>query len=253
MKPGSRYLTSGERRLVADIVRSVSLDHQVAEATISNPLVSNLFILTPGILEQHGGMCLFRAFCGEAALVALGITDYQLVIGGLLYRAGPDPVRDCAGFADGEGRGGFLEDGSFFGHTWLQVGANFVDFSSGDWKAVALAAQEAGTDNIQHIPDLAPMVWETTPPEFIWQYRARLEPTREACGAEARKNGGYLAPPLGHAWYMGFDETRYADGLAMIQRFRAAAHENPAMMAAVKHIITQIIEHFGRRPSASAG
>jgi hypothetical protein len=177
-------------------------------------------------------------------MVALG-TGYRTVIGGLLYRAGPDPVRDTMGFADGHG-GNFLPDGRFYGHTWLQVGANIVDFSCGDWKGIATAAGEAGTDNLDHIENLAPIVWESTPPQFFWKYRARLEPTREICAAEAKRNGGYLSPPVGHAWYLGFDQSKYSEAVSMLERFRANAHANPVMERAVKHVMRQIVKHFGR-------
>jgi hypothetical protein len=245
----SRYLTASERRLVADIVRSVNIDHQVASSAGCNPMIPRLDIFTtPELSSLGGGLCLLRCLSGEAALVTLGITGYRLVIGGLLYRAGPDPLRDTVGFADEKGRGNFLPDGTFFGHTWLQAGESIIDFSCGDWQGDAAAAQKAGTDNFQQLENLPPTVWQRLPPQFIWQHRSGLEPTSATRKAEAEKNGGQLAPPLGRAWYMGFDPGRQADAQSLVQRFRHAAHEDPAMRAAVKHIFQQITKHFGPRP-----
>src|SRR4051812_36006601 len=102
--PIQRVSDAGKQK-IADVVRSV-----------------HVVTLNPG------GLCMYRAVAGMLALRALGI---PAVVngGGMLYRAGPDAVRDVCGFADAEGLGTFLPDG-LLGHMWIEAApGDLVDFS----------------------------------------------------------------------------------------------------------------------------
>jgi hypothetical protein len=78
-----------------------------------------------------GGTCMFRAFTGGMALQAAGI-EADRVVGGMLYRVGPDPMRDVVAFW-GPGNFGCIRDRRCFGRSWLRVGDDLVAFSVGDW------------------------------------------------------------------------------------------------------------------------
>jgi hypothetical protein len=45
-----------------------------------------------------GGLCVFRALCGQGALKVLG-SETRFGVGGMFFRAGPHPSLDVATFA----------------------------------------------------------------------------------------------------------------------------------------------------------
>jgi hypothetical protein len=151
---------------IAEVVRSV-----------------NLYIGSPG------GLCCFRMVTGYVVLRILKIPA-GLVLGGMAYQAGPDPVRDVVGFCGRDWYGCVCDQG-ILAHYWLLVGNDFVDFSVGDWKRVS-AAERAhyyppGT------PQMDPVEW-TAPelPAFFWADKN----TFATKGASPLK--------LGQTWYTGF-------------------------------------------------
>ena len=79
-----------------------------------------------------GGLCFYRAIIGKELLRLLGITA-DLCLGGVVYRAGPDPERDVVSFC-GPGNVGQMIDGKLLGHYWLEHGRDIIDFSAGNWR-----------------------------------------------------------------------------------------------------------------------
>ena len=72
-------------------------------------------------IDAPGGLCLYRAIIGRKFLKSLGIAG-DLCLGGMVYRAGPDPERDVVWFC-GPGNVGQMIDGKLIGHYWLDTGA----------------------------------------------------------------------------------------------------------------------------------
>jgi hypothetical protein len=99
-----------------------------------------------------GGTCFFRAALGMDFLRRLGI-PCGIALGGMVYRAGPDPQRDVVSYC-GLGNLGQTIPGTDFwlGHYWVQSGGDVVDFSVGDWR-------ETPPDD-----DLGPIQWTVDRP-----------------------------------------------------------------------------------------
>jgi hypothetical protein len=76
--------------------------------------------------EVPGGSCVPRACLGQAVLAACGIRS-RLVAGGMLFRAGPHPIRDTLRFALPNNRGGFYQ-GAVIGHVWNECEHDLIDF-----------------------------------------------------------------------------------------------------------------------------
>jgi hypothetical protein len=51
----------------------------------------------------------------------------RIALGGLVYRIGPDPVRDVVAFC-GPGNVGCMRGPVLAGHTWLEVGDDVAHF-----------------------------------------------------------------------------------------------------------------------------
>lgn len=142
-----------------------------------------------------GGMCWFRAVMGQLVLHSLGLSS-DIAVGGMVYRAGPDPMRDCVAFC-GPGNLGHLKDDGFLGHAWLRLRGNLVDFSVGDWydtSQAGLIREEWGPEN----KDPGRLVW-TAPelPDFFWQdYDSLTKPWRKF-----KPDDPTTTPELGQAWY----------------------------------------------------
>jgi hypothetical protein len=144
-----------------------------------------------------GGMCLYRVAAGMYVLKGLGLPA-EVRVGSMLYRAGPDPIRDTLAFC-GPGNIGCwpaMESG-LMGHFWISLGDDIVDFSAGDWKG--LTPTEGVPDDR---PDLAanaavdrgPIQWDATPPDYYWQQERTLTDPWKAKGE----------PAIGEVWYGGF-------------------------------------------------
>jgi hypothetical protein len=148
-----------------------------------------------------GGTCLFRALSGSLVLKTLGI-EANLVAGGVLYRAGPDPARDFFIFGTPDGGGAFLPGGGLLGHVWLEAGDDLIDFSAGDWRRTV-----DSTPGLSGA-DLPPIGWTHPPPEFFWAPRAKFAP------------GELPPPPPGRAWYVGWS----GDAVTAVAAVRRAQH-----------------------------
>ena len=137
-----------------------------------------------------GGLCFYRAIIGKQLLRLLGITA-DLCLGGVVYRAGPDPERDVVSFC-GPGNVGQMIDGKLFGHYWLEHGHDIIDFSAGNWRGDMTPELAIHLDP-DDPSDVGPIQWDVEPPEYFWL------PSKEA-----RPIRGEPAPPLGRPYYTGW-------------------------------------------------
>jgi hypothetical protein len=158
-----------------------------------------------------GGDCLLRAGIGYVALGLLGFGP-QFCVGSLLFRAGPDPLRDTLAFC-GPGNAGQMIDDHFIGHVWLEMDGELIDFSCGDWRHL-----DARAELLVVAMALPPVRWQAQPPTFIW-----------ACS----KTGNRTAHPLGELWYGPWTGTRpynFTDALGQVERFGPTIVENLVRM-----------------------
>jgi hypothetical protein len=135
-------------------------------------------------LMAGGGTCLFRAILGRRVLAWLGIPS-TIAVGAMLYRGGPDKIRDVVAFC-GHGNMPMVTDEGAAFHYWLHCGDDLLDFSVGDWQPQAGDIVDLGP--IQ----LGPIQWTAPPlPSFWWQSRSFfVEPWRPTG-----------EPEIGSAWY----------------------------------------------------
>ena len=134
-----------------------------------------------------GGNCFYRAVIGMELLRRLGIPT-QLALGGLVYRAGPDPIRDVVSYC-GPGNLGQMIGDDWVGHYWIQSGTDVIDFSVGDWR-------KAMSPDLMHpaLPDdLGSIQWTVKPPEFFWVPETTVTPI-----------AGQYTPEIGRAYYTGW-------------------------------------------------
>jgi hypothetical protein len=130
--------------------------------------------------EGHKGECLFRAAAGFYALALSGIPA-RVVLGGLLYRVGPDE-HDLLAFCGPNSAGAEVGE-RFQAHYFLITDAgDLVDFAVGDWKAVYAEEKER---------------WTIDPPQFHWDAVENFLPRAGSC-----------VPELGQAWYTDYQGAR---------------------------------------------
>ena len=141
-------------------------------------------------IDAPGGMCFYRAIIGREFLRLLGIAG-DLCLGGMVYRAGPNPERDLVEFC-GPGRVGQVIDGKLIGHYWLEHGRDIIDFSAGDWRGDMTPELAIDLDP-DDLSDVEPIQWHVEPPEYFWL------PSREA-----RPIRREATPPLGRPYYTGW-------------------------------------------------
>jgi hypothetical protein len=142
------------------------------------------------VTDAPGGLCFYRAIIGREFLRSLDIAG-DLCLGGMVYRAGPDPERDIVAFC-GPGGVGQMIDGNLIGHYWIEYGRDIIDFSAGDWcgDMTPELALDLDPDDLS---DLGPIQWDVEPPEYFWL------PSKEA-----RPIGGKAKPALGRPYYTGW-------------------------------------------------
>jgi hypothetical protein len=116
------------------------------------------------------GYCFFRVMSGIAVLTMLGIPS-SVVRGGMLFRAGEDPLRDVLAYC-GPGNRLFVTKDAMLGHYWLVSGLDLIDFTPGDWRA---DAQRLFTTAPAAEKALGPIQW-TAPavPDFLWDRQIKL-------------------------------------------------------------------------------
>jgi hypothetical protein len=117
-------------------------------------------------LNAQGGQCFFRAVIGFTTLQMLGFRQARPCLGGMVYRAGPDEVRDVMAFC-GPNNQGCMYEGRFLGHYWIADRNDFIDFSVGDWRENARMSESEWHQNIEqqlHGYSLGAVQW--TAPEL---------------------------------------------------------------------------------------
>jgi len=146
---------------------------------------------------QDCGSCVARALIGDATFRTCGLSS-RVVAGGMLYRAGHDPMRDTIRFCLMNQMGGYLH-GKLVGHVWNEIDAEIADFSSGDWvnESTGCAINDLGDTKY----GLVEWHVDATPPPFIWQSARSLK-------SEWKPHG---VPKLGHIWYSGWVGNRLPD------------------------------------------
>jgi hypothetical protein len=129
---------------------------------------------------QSPSVTVSTAFTGKSAFAFAGI-DAERVVGGMIYRAGHDEMRDVVAFV-GPGNAGCYHNGAFQRHMWLKVGDTLVDFSPGKWKSET---------------ELRAVDWVVEPPEYFWGPWDSFMPPASVAGT-------FWTPELGRAVYTGF-------------------------------------------------
>lgn len=89
-----------------------------------------------------GQACYIRSAIGYRVLTMLGF-EPEGKIGGLLFRAGPDPRRDVVAFCGKENHGS-MHQGQFLGHIWLSLDGETIDFTGCEWKHMSAPADGLG-------------------------------------------------------------------------------------------------------------
>jgi len=134
-----------------------------------------------------GGTCALRMAMGHLALTHLGLKP-RPVIGGMVFRAGPDEMMDTVPFCGGSNYAEIVNGRPLF-HMWLDVDGDIVDFSCGDWEAQESLIGDAGGTTTPDGQPLRPIQWDAKPPRYIWR------PARTLAGEMGKP------PPIGTAWY----------------------------------------------------
>jgi hypothetical protein len=129
--------------------------------------------------NADGGTCMWRNGIGYMTLRLLGFKP-TVCVGGMLFRAGQDPLRDTVSFC-GPGNKGQLVAGHFVGHIWLEMDSELIDFTGADWPSL-------DADTIE-LDNLGTIQWKVRPPVFVWATRKLF--TWQATGH----------PKLGEHWY----------------------------------------------------
>ena len=136
-------------------------------------------------MTMLGGTCWFRATIGAMALAHLGMRP-QRMMGGMIFRAGPDERLDTVPFCGPSNHAQWIGDRPLF-HVWLEVDGDIIDFSCGDWKSQELLVEEVSAPGGEQ--PSRPIRWDVEPPDYIWQPADTLLGER------------FKAPPLGKIWY----------------------------------------------------
>ena len=129
-------------------------------------------------------------------------------LGALLYRVGPDPVRDCIRIFAPDRRSVEFRNDFCVGHFYLRSGLDLIDFSVGDFRADAAVGAPS-------------MQWSIVPPDFFWDDAAHFarDPAQEV-------------PEIGRAWYHSvIDDPARAVVEKMVARKLAALRADPNLRA----------------------
>jgi hypothetical protein len=172
-----------------------------------------------------GGLCLFRALAGYAAIASCDLKPV-LHIGSLLCRVGPDPMRDVVAFC-GPGNAGYESAEGFKAyHAWVELDDMIADFSVGDWRGINPSVVE----RIMGLPDVGAIQWDISLPRHWWRPRSELIGAWQAAGT----------PALGEAWYGPYD----SDAANIMRVVQAVADDvGPQIAQAIERMKVE----FGRQ------
>jgi len=134
-----------------------------------------------------GGTCWLRSALGAMALTHLGMRP-RPVIGGAVFRSGPDPTLDAVNFCGSSNYAEWVNGNPLF-HVWLDVNGDIVDFAPGDWHQDADLIEAASVERDHSQNGMPSITWQVKPPEYVWQPAATL----------AGRPG--KTPALGELWY----------------------------------------------------
>jgi hypothetical protein len=169
--------------------------HPANDPEVRNGLANMIgavdFVYADGRDASGYGHCLQRSLIAVEVLRRSNI-DCQLEIGSMLYRVGPDPIRDVIAFCGPGNAGIVLNDKSALFHAWISVEDCIADFSINEWRSFDIRNEvtlPGGT------PNLGPIQWTITPPKYWWKPRAELTGRWHSTGT----------PELGEAWYGPFN------------------------------------------------
>lgn len=172
-----------------------------------------------------GGVCWYTNCAGMKTLQLIGLPA-KLETGSLVYRCGPDSIRDVIAFAGPGNVGRFSKDGWFLGHIWVQSDQDLIDFSVGSWQEET--SKTCGIAMDDRMPDGTPIdlpVWSAPPlPEFLWINRAEAK-------AKWRFNE---TPEIGEYWYGPMDGAPAT--------FKAWLDDEPSALDAVTAFLTEWVE-----------
>src|SRR5215469_6104353 len=188
---------------------SISLPGDLQRDIAQSVRSVELRLLDEGTMQRIvGGLCAPRAIVGARLLQLLKLPA-KIMLGGMIYRVGPDPVRDTVPFCGPDNQAVNITVNSFLGHYWVESADMVVDFSVGDWRTLDLPDY-----NLVGASALPPIEWHLTPPDFWWV-------PKEAVAQVP----GERTPPFGKAYYVpwrGLWPTAAKQAIAEFERRLAA-------------------------------
>jgi hypothetical protein len=194
------HMNRKQRRASAKLDRSrprLPARSQSKAATIPDDLKADIAQSVRNIefSGADGGTCFFRAALGMDFLRRLGI-PCGIALGGMVYRAGPDPRRDVVSYCGWGNLGQIIPGKGWLGHYWVQSGTDVIDFSTGDWRSEAtpdMLLDLGPMGDLVPMDDLGPIQWTVEPPNFFWVPEATVAPIV-----------GQYTPEIGRAYYTGW-------------------------------------------------
>ena len=138
----------GEAKRRAEARREVALVSAEKKAAIADVVRNFEFDFGPG------GSCWYRVVSGLYLLnTVLGLRA-DPCFGAMLYRCGPDPIRDVVAFC-GPGNAGCwaMTEGGFLGHVWIRLGDDLIETPKDEREELAERLQNKfGLDIFYHEP-----------------------------------------------------------------------------------------------------
>ena len=175
------------------------------------------------------GHCLQRSLLAIEVLRRSGV-DCQLEIGSMLYRVGPDPVRDVVACCGPDNIGKIVNDDCALYHAWVSVGGYIADFSVHEWRHFH-SRHKASYPGAP----LGPIQWTITPPAYWWRPRGKLTGPWRPTGV----------PELGVAWYGPF--TDHLADIRDIREYTKVVNDllRSEIVATVDYIFEQVSRKTG--------
>jgi hypothetical protein len=164
--------------------RKIAEQRKASELELTGELKQSIAQLVRAVefSGAQGGTCCLRALTGSIVLDRFNI-EHSIVLGGLLYRAGPGIYDTLAWAEDRDNKGHY--PGLF--HCWLEAGTDIIDFSCGDWQQI----NDHNSDMVVNPLNLPPIEWTCPPPRYLWQPRTSL----------LKWSAPPYGPNLGETWY----------------------------------------------------
>lgn len=181
-----------------------------------------------------GGSCVPRAAISHALFRSLGMPS-RLVCGGLLYRCGPDPIRDTLRFCGPDINKGCIFEGQFLGHAWIELGHDIIDFSLVDWRADATRHHDSMAHRLDKLGRPQWVAYDV--PEFVWQPAKELKKLTRTHGVPE-----FGQPP----WYCGWRGHREPNWAGQQHLVDAAMTHLAGAIETVRYLMTEVSEPKAR-------